>query len=1047
MYIGDMEARQDLTISVRELIHAGLQDLDQARGAFRQLADRGMTADQLTLTLRMLERTCDPDTALTNLVQIVDTQADRDGWLGDTLPDESSFARLMSVLGASDAMGKMMRARPDLVEAVAVDRCGSRDFDRARRREHILNAVGADPADVTAPTATLDLAQATTGLRATYYKQLATIMAEDMTAADPISEQPRISRMLADLADAALEGALAIARHEVAGSERCRFAIIGMGKLGAQELNYVSDVDLIYVVEPADGTDGMTLTRIGTKMATTLQRVCQAVVMGVTEPALWQIDGGLRPEGKDGPLVRRLDSHQTYYEQWAENWEFQALLKARPAAGDPELGQAYMDMTRPFVWKASQRDNFVNDCQQMRRRVEDLIPAPLKDREIKLGRGGLRDVEFTVQMLQLVHGRTDESLRTRSTLESLQALSDGGYVSRKQAVRLSWDYRFERVMEHRQQMWALKRTHLFPDLGAASVGGLERKREANVDEFSRNGELRRLARAFRMHPEELVAAFDETRREVRRLHLDIYYRPMLPISARLDDEEVRLSDSAMRDRFASIGFEDPDAAQRHVEALTYGVSRAAKINRIILPAALQWLGEGQNPDMGLLNWRKLEEHFGEESEYLGFLRDSPSAAQRLCHVLSNSRFLGDALNKSVESVTWLGDSHRLAPRTRESLDTQCRATLERNRNDMRDFANSVRALRRHEIERIGLAWMNGVIDDDASLGGMTDVYDAIIDAAVDWAIGNQLKAFDLSEPPAAISVIAMGRYGGREVNFSSDADAMIIYRPSGEADEATANRFARKVADDLRAILQGPVSLEQRIELDLDLRPEGKNGPLVRSYASCKEYYGSWASTWEHQALLRARHAAGDRTLSEDFLKNLADPLRYPDRPVSQAKIAEIRKLKARMESERLPRGVRRERHLKLGKGGLSDVEWTVQLLQLEHAGEHEGLRVNSTLGALAELERLGLIDGGDAAQLRDTWRLCTAARNGNYLWNGRANQADILPDDMYSLGGIAVYLGYDAHRGQVFENDLLGAMRRCRDIMERLFYGLDDTADEVNTR
>ena len=484
-----------------------------------------------------------------------------------------------------------------------------------------------------------------------------------------------------------------------------------------------------------------------------------------------------------------------------------------------------------------------------------------------------------------------------------------------------------------------------------------------------------------------------------------------------------------------------------MEALTYGVSRAAKINRIILPAALQWLGEGQNPDMGLLNWRKLEEHFGEESEYLGFLRDSPSAAQRLCHVLSNSRFLGDALNKSVESVTWLGDSHRLAPRTRESLDTQCRATLERNRNDMRDFANSVRALRRHEIERIGLAWMNGVIDDDASLSGMTDVYDAIIDAAVDWAIGNQLKAFDLGEPPAAISVIAMGRYGGREVNFSSDADAMIIYRPSGEADEATANRFARKVADDLRAILQGPVSLEQKIELDLDLRPEGKNGPLVRSYASCKEYYGSWASTWEHQALLRARHAAGDRTLSEDFLKNLADPLRYPDCPVSQAQIAEIRKLKARMESERLPRGVRRERHLKLGKGGLSDVEWTVQLLQLEHAGEHEGLRVNSTLGALAELERLGLIDGGDAAQLRDTWRLCTAARNGNYLWNGRANQADILPDDMYSLGGIAVYLGYDAHRGQVFENDLLGAMRRCRDIMERLFYGLDDTADEVNTR
>ena len=160
------------------------------------------------------------------------------------------------------------------------------------------------------------------------------------------------------------------------GSEHVRFAIIGMGKLGAQELNYVSDVDLIYVVEPADmDTNGMALSRIGTKMATTLQRVCQSVIMGVAEPTLWQIDGGLRPEGKDGPLVRRLESHEAYYEQWAENWEFQALLKARPVAGDTDLGQAYMDMTRPFVWTASKRDNFVYDCQQMRKRVEDLFPT------------------------------------------------------------------------------------------------------------------------------------------------------------------------------------------------------------------------------------------------------------------------------------------------------------------------------------------------------------------------------------------------------------------------------------------------------------------------------------------------------------------------------------------------------------------------------------------------------------------------------------------------------------------------------------------------
>ena len=535
--------------------------------------------------------------------------------------------------------------------------------------------------------------------------------------------------------------------------------------------------------------------------------------------------------------------------------------------------------------------------------------------------------------------------------------------------------------------------------------------------------------------EELVAKYDETRREVRRLHMDIYYRPMLPIAA-LNGEDFSLAPQVAYERFASIGFADPEAAMRHVAVLTAGVSRASKINRILLPAVLQWLGQGQNPDMGLLNWRKLEERFGTDSEYLGFLRDSTSAAQRLCHVLSNSRFLGDALNKSVESVTWLGDDDALVARSRESLDVQCRSSLSRNADGINDFATSMRAMRRHEIERIGLARLSGVMDETACLTGMTDVYDAIIDAALTWAIRYQTSAMGLGEPPAAIAAIGMGRYGGQEVNFSSDADMILLYRPADGADEQVANQFARKVVDALRQVLQGPTTLEPKIEIDLDLRPEGKNGPLIRSYASCREYYSSWANTWEHQALLRARFVAGDRALGEDFLHDIADPLRYPISPLTDAQLGEIRKLKARMEAERLPRGVRRDRHLKLGKGGLSDVEWTVQLLQLQHAGNNASLRLNSTLATLDELERRRFIDRGDAAVLRKAWRMCTAARNGNYLWNGRVSQADILPDDMYSLGGIAVYLGYDAHRGQHFENDLMGTMRKARDVAEHLFYG-----------
>ena len=324
---------------VLDLIRAGLQDLDTARTLLDELRADGIDDDRLCLLMKTLEQTCEPDIALRNLVDIIKALQSQGRDFHQVITDDAGLVRLVTVLGVSDEMGKLMRFRPELVMAAASDSCESHLYNHAQRRAHVLEAVGADPADNRMPKATKPLAEAATALRQTYRKQLAAIMAQDATADDPIEIQPRISQELSDLADAALEGALAIARNEVDGSEHVRFAIIGMGKLGARELNYVSDVDLIYVVEPADAdTNGMTLNRVGTKMATTLQRVCQSVIMGVAEPTLWQIDGGLRPEGKDGPLVRKLESHKAYYEQWAENWEFQALLKARPVAGDPDLG-------------------------------------------------------------------------------------------------------------------------------------------------------------------------------------------------------------------------------------------------------------------------------------------------------------------------------------------------------------------------------------------------------------------------------------------------------------------------------------------------------------------------------------------------------------------------------------------------------------------------------------------------------------------------------------------------------------------------------------
>ncbi len=298
------------------------------------------------------------------------------------------------------------------------------------------------------------------------------------------------------------------------------------------------------------------------------------------EGTIWPVDAALRPEGKAGPLVRTLASHVAYYQRWAKTWEFQALLKARPVAGDLALGQAYVDAVAPMVWAAAERDDFVVDVQQMRRRVEQTLPAADSHRELKLGPGGLRDVEFAVQLLQLVHGRTDEALRSPNTLEALESLSTFGYVGRDDAAELDRAYRFLRTVEHRLQLHRLRRTHVMPE---------------DPDE------LRRLARSVGLRTDPVAALDREWRqhaREVRRLHEKLFYRPLLSSVARLASDEARLTPEAARSRLEALGYEDPAGALRHLEALTAGVSRRAAIQRTLLPVLLGWFADAPDPDGG-----------------------------------------------------------------------------------------------------------------------------------------------------------------------------------------------------------------------------------------------------------------------------------------------------------------------------------------------------------------------------------------------------------------------------------------------------------------
>ncbi len=994
-----------------------------------------------------LSHAADPQTAVMAYARLADTMK---GAVRSLLwPHSVGFNRLIAVLGVSQEMGLRMMTHPDFISAAAGNGYESHMWSLQERTD-ALCAAALVPQPVVAeggseqPDAHFPFAQAVTGLRREYTRQLAAIMAWDVDS-NPLEVQPDVSHMLSDLAQAALEAAFRIAALMTPSSARVRFCVIGMGKLGGRELNYVSDCDVIDVCNPVGTLSAQQAEAIGAHIAEKLEKICQSPLTGVNEPPLWKIDTTLRPEGQDGPLARSLPSHRAYYDRWAENWEFQALLKARYVAGDQHLGTDYEKMAASLVWNAATRPNFVFDCQKMRTRVENNIPTELREREIKLGKGGLRDVEFSVQILQMVHGRTDHSLRVRSTLDGLAALVAGGYVGKEQGTRLARDYRFERVLEHRQQMWKLRRTHLFPDLGEQGNGGLDRPRQITDQQIGTNKDVCRLARAFSILPEALISRFDDTRREVRRLHEDIFYRPMLPRIAQLSDQDLSLTVPAARERYAALGFADPDSAMRRVTELTRGLSRAAKINRIILPSMLQTLGHGQDPDMGILMLARIEQSFAEGSPYLGILRDSPFAADRLCTIVSNSRFLGSHIARSVSLVSWLADDRSLTPRNRKSLDGQLRLVESNFSDSLTDFSRNLLAVRQQEMTRVALGWMCHVCDSVHVRRGLTDLTDAMVASALRWAIHRHHSELEQTGRQIQIGVIGLGRFGGQDMNFNSDADMMIVDDVTHAAthDHAhsldhsvTPSEYISAVVADVRRCLTGVPGASEGMKLDFDLRPEGKDGPLVRSLASCRAYYAGWAQTWEAQALLRARAVAESGDVATRFIEQIANPLRYPSAGVNPHQIEEIRKLKARMESERLPHGVDRLHHLKLGNGGLSDVEWTVQLLQLEHAGTMPQLRVVSTLPALHAEHEAGLISDEDVKTLCNAWKFASDARNAAYLWRGTASDPDIVTDDVRSLGAISACMGLGARRGEWLENELMHRMRVCRSVVNRLFYG-----------
>ncbi len=980
-------------------------------GAAAALESLGWNDEAAVPVLWSLSRSPDPDIALKALVRLSEVLGPDWAQVDAAIRGDSRLrGRLFGVLGSSTAFADHLVGSPASWRLLTAPGPGP-DRDEILRR--MLASVAAEPepghdgelvfrAQVTGPKAII-------AMRLAYRDLLLELAARDIAAVvenEPVVRFVEVGRYLADLADAALTAALAVAIAQVCtlGPLQARLGVVAMGKCGARELNYVSDVDVIFVSDPADGL----VSRVAGEM------------MRIGSQTFFEVDAGLRPEGRNGALVRTLDSHHTYYKRWAKTWEFQALLKARPCTGDVSLAREYVARLSPMVWTACERDSFVEDVQAMRRRVEELLPETVRERELKLGKGGLRDVEFAVQLLQLVHGRTDETLRVLSTVDALGALTAGGYIGRDDGANFAASYEFLRLLEHRLQLQRLKRTHTLPP---------------SEDEEA----MRWLARAAHVRPDGERDAAGMLRQEikrqsarVRRLHAKLFYRPLLASITRLDPEVITMSADGAERQMAALGYARGKTAIGHLKAIASEGGRKGQIQTLLLPTLLEWLGETPDPDAGLLHYRRVSEACLNQSWFLRLLRDEGVVGQRLMQVLGSSAYIPELLIRSPEVIKLYADGSRDCLLVEvDSADVAKGLIASAARHEQPDRGIGVaRSLRRAELARIASADLLGLLDVPQVCAALSSVWAAVLDGALRVTIADEERKTGKSAP-ARIAVIGMGRLGGGELGYGSDADVMVVCEPNTGVADSDAVRWATRIADNVRGLLGKPSS-DPPLEVDLGLRPEGRNGPMVRTLASYEAYYAQWAQPWEVQALLRAHNVCGDPELGLRFL-HMIDKTRYPEGGISADAVREIRRIKARVDAERLPRGADPATHTKLGRGGLADVEWTVQLLQLRYAHRYPGLHNTSTLQTLAVAEEAGLLDAEQAASLREAWLTATRARNALVLVRGKPT--DQLPGPGKILRQVAYVAGWRDEPNE-FLNHYLRVTRHAKRVVTDVFGG-----------
>ncbi|MEA3217243.1 MAG: [glutamine synthetase] adenylyltransferase / [glutamine synthetase]-adenylyl-L-tyrosine, partial [Acidimicrobiia bacterium] len=648
------------------------------------------------------------------------------------------------------------------------------------------------------------------------------------------------------------------------------------------------------------------------------------------------------------------------------------------------------DAVLPTLWDGKLDPDMLREIRAMKARSEEL-----RAHELKRGPGGIRDVEFAVQLLQLVHGRSDSSVRSRNTMEAIDQLARGGYLDSADAEHLSMAYRYLRMVEHRLQLRDEQQIYALPDQEAA------RTRLARVLGYRDRPDASALAQFEQTHRRHLAS--------VRAMHERLFFRPLLDALASHGPVPADVGE-----QLAALGYRDSDATRAAVAELTAGLSRNARQFQALMPLLLQWFSATPSPDLGLLQLRTVADGPVRAGAIVGVLRESASAGERLCRLLGSSKVVGRALRRHPEAVADLADDELLStPKSYEQLVTEAEETLSWRADSPERRAEGVRRFVRREELRIASRDLLGFLPVESVGAELSDLAEATLE-----------QVLASLAPRFPFAIIGMGKLGGRELSYASDLDILFVH----EGDPGAAERIAEAVIREI-----GAQTAEGRAwEIDARLRPEGRSGALALTLEGYRSYWRGRAQLWERQALLRARPVAGDADLGRRF-DEWRTGVAYSS-PLTGDEAREIRRIKARVEAERIRPPDDREFHLKLGPGSLADVEWTVQFLQLQAGADEPLLRTASTMAGLEALAETGHLDGEDAERLRASYRFCERARNARYLHVG--TRADSLPRQATEAIHLARMLGFEERPETMLRETYRQVTRRARAVVERRFYG-----------